>query len=223
MWSLYEMPRRRLKLLISNVCILLSISAVNVQVSQDYENMDVTKERNSLIFELRSMFLSSQMLLSFVSAVIVWAILERISGMDPSSVTMAPNYLKLWTVFSFSPLILMLLLMPLVLLVINLVYSALICMPYAVKVSSRRSTRLANCNFPSLPGRLCHQQNVSLRLPCLHYWLSICDLQVQQPWFSPGICWRGWVRADSPVLLLTVVLNQFPELPLKQTALMALS
>ena len=38
---------------------LLSISAVNVQVSQEYKNMDMTKERNSLIFELRSMFLSS--------------------------------------------------------------------------------------------------------------------------------------------------------------------
>ena len=37
MWSLYEMPRRRLKLLISTVCIFLSISAVNVQVSQEYK------------------------------------------------------------------------------------------------------------------------------------------------------------------------------------------
>ena len=78
MWSLYEMPRRRLKLLISSVCIFLSISAVNVQVSQEYQNMDMTKERNSLIFELRSMFLSSQMILSFVSAAMVWAILECI-------------------------------------------------------------------------------------------------------------------------------------------------
>ena len=52
----------------------------------------MTKERNSLIFELRFMFLSSQMILSFVSAAMVWAILERISGMDPSSVTMAPKY-----------------------------------------------------------------------------------------------------------------------------------
>ena len=95
MWSLYDMPRERLKLLISTVCIFLSNSAVNVQVSQEYKNMDVTRERNSLIFQLRSMFLSSQMTLSFVSAAMGWAILERISGMDPSSVTMAPKYLKL--------------------------------------------------------------------------------------------------------------------------------
>ena len=80
MWSLNEMPRRRLKLLISTVCIFLSISAVNVQVSQECTNMDMTRERNSLIFELRSMFLSSRMILSFVSAAMVWAILERISG-----------------------------------------------------------------------------------------------------------------------------------------------
>ena len=47
------------------------------------KNMDMTRERNNLIFELRSMFLSSQMILSFVSAAMVLAILERISGMDP--------------------------------------------------------------------------------------------------------------------------------------------
>ena len=51
----------------STVCIFLFISAVNVQVSQKYKNMDMIKERNRLIFELRSMFLSSQMILSFVS------------------------------------------------------------------------------------------------------------------------------------------------------------
>ena len=64
--------------------------------------MDRTKERNSLIFELRAMFLSFQMVLSFASAAVVWAILERISGRDPLSVMMAPRYLKLWVVSSFS-------------------------------------------------------------------------------------------------------------------------
>ena len=63
------------------------------QVSQEYKNTDMTRERNSLIFELRSIFLSSQMILSFVSAAVVLAILERISGMDPSSVTVAPKSL----------------------------------------------------------------------------------------------------------------------------------
>ena len=77
----------RLKFLISMICISLSISVVNVQVSQEYRNMDMTNERNCLIFELRSMFLSSQMVVSFASADVVRAILERIPGMDPSSVT----------------------------------------------------------------------------------------------------------------------------------------
>ena len=78
----------------STVYIFLFISAVNVQVSQEYKNMDMTKERNCLIFELRSMFLSSQMILSFVSAAMDWAILECISGMYPLSVTIAPKHLK---------------------------------------------------------------------------------------------------------------------------------
>ena len=55
----------------------------------------MTRERSSLTFKLRSMIMSSQMILSFVSAAMVWAILERISGLDPSLVTIAPNYLKL--------------------------------------------------------------------------------------------------------------------------------
>ena len=76
MWTLYEMPRRRLKLLISTVCIFLSLSAVNVQVSQEYKDMDMTKEGNSLIFELRSMLFSSQMILSFVSAAMVWSVFQ---------------------------------------------------------------------------------------------------------------------------------------------------
>ena len=80
MWSLYEMPRRRLKVLILTVCIFLSISA-------EYKNMNITRERNSMIFE-------PQMILSFVSAAMVWAIPERISGMDLSLVTMAQKYLE---------------------------------------------------------------------------------------------------------------------------------
>ena len=154
------------ELLISTVCIFLSISAVNVQVSQEYKNIDTTRERNSLIFQRRSMFLSSQMILSFVSAAMVWAILEHISGMDASSVTMAPKYLKLWTVFSFTPLTLMLLLVLLVLLVINLVFWTLICMLHAVEVSSRRSTRLAKSNSePARPSMSSAKRKFEIVLP----------------------------------------------------------
>ena len=66
-------------------CILLSVSAVSVQDSQAYRNTDMTWERISLIFELSGIFLSFQMVLSLASAVVAWAILAIISGLDPSS------------------------------------------------------------------------------------------------------------------------------------------
>ena len=56
----------------------------------------------------------------------VCAILESISGLEPSSVVIEPRYLKLVTVLSFCPFILISVLMPLVWLVISLVFSALI-------------------------------------------------------------------------------------------------
>ena len=109
----------------------------------------MTRERISLIFELSIILLSFQMVLSFASAAVVWTILTRISGLDPSSVMIAPRYLKLLTQSSFSLLTLMSVLM---LLVISLVFSALICMPKAVEVFSRRSTKIASSS--SLPARL---------------------------------------------------------------------
>ena len=72
-------------------CILVSVSAVSVQDSQACRNMDMTRERISLIFELSAIFLSFQMVLSFVSAAVVWAILARISVLDPSSAMIAPR------------------------------------------------------------------------------------------------------------------------------------
>ena len=44
--------------------ILLSVSAVSVQYSQAYRNVDMTRERISLIFELSAIFLSFQMVLN---------------------------------------------------------------------------------------------------------------------------------------------------------------
>ena len=132
--------------------------SVSVQDSQAYRNMDMTRERISLIFELTAIFLSFYMVLSFASAAVVWAILARNSGFDPSSAMIAPRYLKLLTQSSFSPLTLVSVLMPLVLLVISLVFSALVCMPKTVEVFSRRSTKSASSS--SLPAR---------PLSCLHF------------------------------------------------------
>ena len=107
-------------------CILLWSSAVKVQDSQAYRKMDVTRERISCILELREILLSFQTGFSLVNAAVVCAILESISGLEPSSVITEPRHLTLVTVSSFCPFILISVLMPWVLFVISLVFSALI-------------------------------------------------------------------------------------------------
>ena len=52
-------------------------------------------------FDPRDMLLSLKIGFSFVRAAVACAILERISGFEPSSETTAPRYLKLVTVPSF--------------------------------------------------------------------------------------------------------------------------
>ena len=81
-------------------CILLWSSAVRVHDSQAYRKMNVTRERISGILELREIFLSFQTGFNLVNAVVVCAILESISGLEPSSVITEPRYLKLVTVSS---------------------------------------------------------------------------------------------------------------------------
>ena len=79
--------------------------------------------------EQKEILLSFKTGFTLVNAAVVCAILESISDLEPSSVIMKPRYLKLVTVSSFCPLTLIYVLMPLVLFVINLVFSALISMP----------------------------------------------------------------------------------------------
>ena len=143
-WSLYKIQRSLRKHLISNAYILLSMSAVMVHVSHAYKNMDMAREPINLILELMAIFLSFQMTFSLVTAAVVLAIFESTSGLDLSSDTIAPRYLKLQTVSSFLLSMVMSVLMPLVLFVINCVFSALICMPYAVEASSRWFTNLTS-------------------------------------------------------------------------------
>ena len=75
-------------------CILWS-SAVRVHDSQAYRKMDVTRERIRLVLELREIFLSFQTGFNLVHAAVVCAILESISGLEPSSVITEPRHLKL--------------------------------------------------------------------------------------------------------------------------------
>ena len=110
-------------------CILLWNSAVRVHDIQTYRKMDVTRERISHILELREILLSIQIGFSLVNAAVACAILQSNLGLEPSSVISEPRYLKLVTVSSFYPFTLISVLMPLVLFVISLVFSALISMP----------------------------------------------------------------------------------------------
>ena len=82
-------------------CILPWSFVVRVHDSQVYRKMDVTRERISLILELREILLSFQTGFSLVNAAVVCAIMESISALELSSVITEPRYLKLMTVSSF--------------------------------------------------------------------------------------------------------------------------
>ena len=77
-----------------------------VHDSQAYRKVDVTRERISFILELREILLSFQTGFNLVNAAVASAILESISGLEPSSVITESKYLKLVTVSSFCPFIL---------------------------------------------------------------------------------------------------------------------
>ena len=74
------------KHLISLACILLWSSAVRVHDLQAYRKMDVTGKRIICILELREILLSFQTGFRLVNAAVVYAILQSISGLEPSSV-----------------------------------------------------------------------------------------------------------------------------------------
>ena len=65
--------------------------------------MDVTRERISHILKLGEILLSFQTGFHLVSAAVVCAILESVSGLEPSPVITEPRYLKFVTVSSFCP------------------------------------------------------------------------------------------------------------------------
>ena len=71
-------------------CILLWSSAVRVHDSQAYRKMDVTRKGISRILELREILLSFQTCVILVNAAVVCAVLESVSGLQPSSVVTEP-------------------------------------------------------------------------------------------------------------------------------------
>ena len=66
----------------------------------------MTREYISRILELREIILSFQTGFNLVNAAVVCAILVSIPGLEPPSVIYEPRYLKLVTVSSFCPFIL---------------------------------------------------------------------------------------------------------------------
>ena len=68
---------------------------MRVHDSQAYRKMDATREHISGILELREILLLFQTGFSLVNAATVCAILESISGLEPSSVITEPRYLVL--------------------------------------------------------------------------------------------------------------------------------
>ena len=117
-----------------------SSPAVKVHDSKAYRNMEMTRERISFTFDPRDTLLFLQMGFSFVRASVACDILERISGLEPSSETTAPRYLKLVTVPSFCLFTFISLWMSLALFVISLVFSALISILYLVQVTRASSS-----------------------------------------------------------------------------------
>ena len=186
-----------------------------VHVSHAYKNMGMARERISLILELMAMFLSFQMTFNLVIAAVVWAILDSTSGLDPSSDTIAPSYLKLRTLQTVSGFLLfmvMSVLMPLVLFVINWVLSALICMLYAVEASSRWFTNLtSSCSCPAGSSMSSAKRKFVIVLPpilTVPSWSSSASAIIlskkmlkrvgesRHPWRTPIV-----VRNHSPMLL----------------------
>ena len=191
--------------------------------SMIHRNMDMTRERISFTFDPRDMLLSLQMGFSFVRAAVACAILERTSGLEPSSETTAPRYLKLVTVPNFCLFFTFICLwMPLALFVISLVFSALISILYLVQVLSRLSTRASSsCSSSARASMSSANRRLVIFLPPMLTFPS-CSSRASDMIRSRKMLKRVGDRRH-PCLTPTVVLNHSPMLPFIWTALVALS
>ena len=182
----------------------------------------MTRERNSFTFDPKDMLLSLQIGFSFGRAAVAYAILERASGLEPSSETTAPRYLKLVTVPNFCSFTFISLWMPLALFVISLVFSALISILYLVQVLSRLSTRASSsCSYSARTSMSSANRRLVIFLP------PILTLPSFSSRASDMIRSRKMLKRVGdrrhPCLTPTVVLNHSPMLPFIWTALVALS
>ena len=182
---------------------------MNVRDSQAYKSIQTANESMSLIFELKEIFLSFQIIFSLAGVALVCAILNSTSGLKPWSVTTLPRYLNYQplpiscpdvsgnasTLNCWSS--------------VCLVSSALISMPKSERILSRWSSWEANSS--SFPAKLrVSSQDVNCSTFRLECWLFPCDLPVL-------ILSRNMLRrvdgSRQPCLTPTVVLNQSPTSP----------
>ena len=162
--------------------------------------------------------LSFQTGFSLVSTDVVCAVLENISGLEPSSVISEPRYFKLVTVSSFCPFALISVLMPLVLLL-----SAWSSRHWSLCRRPWRLYRNVQLSLPVLllPNLRCYQQSRDRWLFCfiadsdILTFLSVCHNLLQK--------YVGEGESRHPRRTPTVVRNQSPMLLLERTALVALS
>ena len=172
--------------------------------------------------EASEMFLSLHMIFSLERAAVVWAILERISGFDPSLEMIAPRYLKFSTSFSLWSFILISLWKPFGLFVITFVLSGPISILYLMVVVSRRSTRTPASSSSSAfttmspaKRKLVISRPTMLNLPSGSSNASHMILS-----------WKIWKRVGEsrhPCRTPTLVLSHYPVLPLNRAELWALS
>ena len=143
--------------------------------------------RISLSLEASEMFLSLHMIFTLGRAVVVWVILERISGFDPSLEMIAPSYLKFSTSSSLWRFILISLWKPLGLFVITFVLSGPISILYLVVVLSRRSIRTLATSYSSAFTTMSSAKRklVMSRPRCWHY---LQGYPKPHTWFSLGRC-----------------------------------
>ena len=178
--------------------------------------------RISLTLQASEMFLSLHMSFSLERPAVVWVILERISGFDPSLEMIAPRYLKFSTSSSLRPFILISLWKPFGLFVITFVLSGPVSILYLVVVVSRRSTKTpasssssAFTTMSSAKRTLVISRPPMLTLPS---WSSNASHMI-----LPRKVLKRVSESRHPCRSPTVVLNHSPVLPLNRTTLWTLS
>ena len=186
--------------------------------------MEMTRERISFTFDPRDTLLSLQMGFSFVRAAVACAILERTSGLKPTSETTASEYLKLVTMPSFCPFYFYLTLdvIGAVCHQFGLFGTDLQLTPGLVQVLSRLSARASSsCSSSARASFSSANRRLVIFLPPRLIFPS-CSSRASDMIRSRILLKRVGDRRH-PCLTATVVLNHSPMLPFIWTALVALS